>query len=163
MDQFRPAKLWKQMPQERKFEAARAFWEDDQAAEQQAEAVVAIAHHLKFRPRSAAALPIERRARYLAGLPVVSDLLAARLLVAYHLATRRPMMGRFLDALGIAHQDGLITEEHVQRPEKARLVEAAATLRQEFAGGDVDLYFRTLVGQDPDTWSDLSEQVSPEG
>ncbi len=151
------------MPPERRLEAARAFWEDENSAEQQAEAIVAIAQQLKFRPKSAAALPIEKRARYLAGLPNVSDLLASRLLVAYHLSMQRPMMSRFLDALGIAHENGLITEEHVQRPEKPRLADAAKTLRTEHAPQDVELYFATLVGQDPDTWGDLQELVSVAG
>jgi hypothetical protein len=163
MEQFRPSKLWKHMPPDRRLEAARAFWEDENSAEQQAEAVVTIAQHLKFRPKSAAALAIDKRSRYLAGLPNVSDLLASRLLVAYHLAAQRPMMGRFLDALGIAHENGLITEENVQRPEGPRLAEAAKTLRAEYPEPDVELYFATLVGQDPDTWGELQELVSVGG
>lgn len=160
MEQFRPSKLWKQMSAERRVEAARAFWEDEQSGEQQMEAVIAIAQHLKFRPKSAAALSLEKRTRYLATLPVVSELVASRLLVAYHLATKRPMMGRFLDALGIAHQDGLITEEEVPRPDRARLREAAEALRKEYPEPDVELYFATLVGQDPDTWAELQDVVS---
>ncbi len=148
------------MPQERRLDAARAFWDDEQSAEQHPEAVVAIAQHLKFRPKSAAALPVEKRAKYLAGLPSVSDLLASRLLVAYHLAQQRPMMGRFLDLLGIAHDNGLIAEEEVKRPEKARVASAAKTLREEFPADDVELYFATLAGQDPETWSDLADLVS---
>ena len=148
------------MPQARRLDAARAFWDDEQSAEQHPEAVVAIAQHLKFRPKSAAALSVEKRAKYLAGLPSVSDLLASRLLVAYHLSQQRPMMGRFLDLLGIAHDNGLIAEEEVKRPEKARVASAAKTLRDEFPADDVELYFATLAGQDPETWSDLAELVS---
>lgn len=160
MDQLRPSKLWKQLPQERRLEAARAFWEDEQSVEQHPEAVVAIAQQLKFRPKSAAALPVDKRAKYLAGLPSLSDLLASRLLVSYHLTQQRPMMGRFLDLLGIAHDNGLITEEDVKRPDTAKMVAAAQTLRAEFPADDVDLYFATLAGQDPDTWSELADQIS---
>jgi len=160
MEQFRPSKLWKHLSADRRIEAARAFWEDEQSGEQQAEAVIAIAQHLKFRPKSAASLPLEKRTRYLASLPIVSDIVAARLLVAYHLSAQRPMMGRFLDAVGIAHENGLITEEEVAKPEPARLAEAAKTLRHEFPAEDVQLYFATLVGQDPDTWGDLQDLVS---
>ena len=39
------------------------------------------------------------------------DVLAARLLVSYHLAHQRPMMAAFLDAIGLAHDNGLITED----------------------------------------------------
>jgi hypothetical protein len=160
MEQFRPSKLWKQMPPDRRIEAARAFWEDEQSADQQAEAVIALAQRLKFRPKSAATLPLEKRTRYLAALPSVSEVIAARLLVAYHLATKRPMMGRFLDALGIAHENGLITEEEVAKPDRERLQEAAKTLRQEYPEQDVDLYLATLVGQDPDTWGELQDLAS---
>lgn len=160
MDQLRPSKLWKQMAPDRRLDAARAFWEDEQSTEQHPEAVIAIAQHLKFRPRSAAALPIDKRSKYLAGLPAVSDLLASRLLVAYHLTRQRPMMGRFLDLLGIAHENGLITDEEIRRPDKQRVAGAAQTLRAEYSAEDVDLYFATLAGQDPDTWGDLAEQVS---
>ena len=34
----------------------------------------------------------------------------------YHLATQRPMMSAFLDRVGIAHEEGLITEENVAKP-----------------------------------------------
>lgn len=160
MEQFRPSKLWKQMPPDRRLDASRAFWEDDQSADQQAEAIIAIAQHLKFRPRSAATLPLDKRARYLATLPNVSDLIASRLLVSYHLSAQRPMMGRFLDLLGIEHENGLITAEEVAAPDQSRLAEAATTLRQEFPEQDVDLYFSTLVAQDPETWGELQALVS---
>jgi hypothetical protein len=160
MELSRPSKLWKQMSPDRRLDAARAFWEDEQSAEQQAEAIIAIAQHLKFRPKSAASLPIEKRTRYLATLPNISDLVASRLLIAYHLAAQRPMMGRFLDALGIAHENGLITNDEVGRPERTKLQDAANALRQEYPAEDVELYFSTLVAQDPDTWGELQELAS---
>ncbi len=46
----------------------------------------------------------------------VSEMIAARLLVAYHLTHQRPMMASFLDALGIAHEDGLIADEELKAP-----------------------------------------------
>jgi hypothetical protein len=155
-DRFRPAKIWKTMSQDRRVEAARAFWADDHAAEQHAEAILAIAGHLKFRPKSAAALPIDRRARYLAGLPSMPDTVAARLLIAWHLERQRPMMGAFLDALGITHENGLINEE-VEAPETNRLASAAKTLAANYPAEDVTLYFSALISQDPDTWAGLSD------
>jgi hypothetical protein len=151
--------LWKQLSPARRLAAAEAFWQDEQSAEQHAEATLAIAQRLKFRPRSAAALPDDKKARYLARLPAVSDPLGARLLVAYHLAWQRPMLARFLDLLGIAHEDGLITEERVAAPDGDRLAKAAGSLATEFAQEDVELYFSTLISQDPDTWSGLEHHV----
>ena len=154
MDPVRSSKLWKQLSPERRLEAARAFWENEEDADQ-TEAVVAIAQQLRFRPKSAAALPAEKLAKYLAGLPTISDVLASRLLISYHLSQQRPMMSRFLDELGIAHDNGLITEERIAPPEAARLAVAAEALRRDYPHADVDLYFATLVSQDPETWEGL--------
>src|SRR4051794_3895640 len=108
---FRPSRIWKSLPAERRTEAARFFWGDEQSTDQQLEAVVAIAGHMKFRPKSVITLPADKKIRYLTTLPNVSDSIAARALVSYHLESQRPMMSAFLDALGIAHENGLISEE----------------------------------------------------
>ncbi len=126
----RPTQLWKQLSPERKTQAAEAFWHDENAAMEQADAIATIAQRLKFRPKSAAALPLEKKVKYLVGLPSVSELVAARLLVAYHLAHQRPMMGSFLDALGIKHEEGMIEDENVEAPAPAHLNAAAPTLGQ---------------------------------
>ena len=155
--EFRPSRLWKRLPLERRIEAAESFWDDEQSSEQQIEAVSAIATHMKFRVKSVLNLAPERRTKYLATLPAVSDTIAARALVAYHLASRRPMMGAFLDALGIAHADGLISDEQVPKPDKQKLLGAAADLATKFPADDVSLYLGTLISQDPDTWGTLAE------
>jgi hypothetical protein len=155
----RPSQLWKQLPSEKKAQAADAFWRDDNAAVEQAEAIAAIAQRLKFRPKSVVALPIEKKARYLLSIAGVSELLAARLLVAYHLYHQRPMMGAFLDAVGIAHDEGLIADEDLQPPAPDVLTSAAATLRAAYPEEDVRLYFSTLVWQDPDTWGALADTL----
>jgi hypothetical protein len=144
----------------RRLEAAQAFWSDEQSVEQHAEAVMLIAQRLKFRPISAAALPDDKKARYLANLPAVSDPIASRLLVSYHLTSHRPMLARFLDLLGIGHENGLITEEHVKVPGEPQLRAAVQALSGEFPREDVDLYFATLISQDPDTWSGLETHVA---
>jgi len=104
----RPSQLWKQLTPERKLQAATAFWTDDNAGVEQMEAVATIAARIKFRTKSVYAMPVDKKARQLAALAGVSEMVAARLLVAYHLSEQRPMMGSFLDALGIKHEDGLI-------------------------------------------------------
>ena len=130
-DEMRPARLWRSLPSDLRVTAATAFWTDEQAALEQAEAVALIARQIKFRPKSVITLPVEKKAKHLAGMAQVSDLLAARLLVAYHLQHQRPMMGRFLDELGIAHDNG---------PDHRRITRAARTAdarqgRQDAGGG----------------------------
>jgi hypothetical protein len=157
--EFRPSKLWKQMSSDRRVAAAQLFWSDDQSTEQQLEAVAALAAHMKFRAKSVIGLPLEKKAKYLSTLPNVSDAVAARALVNYHLERQRPMMGAFLDSLGIAHEDGLISEENVTKPEPEKLRTAAEELASKYPQPDVALYLRTLVSQDPDTWGSLAEAI----
>jgi len=152
---MRPARLWRQMPAEQRHSAAVAFWEDEQAALEQAEAVALIARQIKFRPKSVLALSVDRKARHLASVAQVSDLLAARLLVSYHLQHQRPMMGAFLDALGIEHEDGLIKDESPKAPDAATLDAAVAALKAAYPPADVARYFWTLLWQDPETWGGL--------
>ena len=102
-------------------------------------------------------MPREKKARQLVALGAVSELVAARLLVAYHLAQQRPMMGSFLDALGIAHEQGLIEDEELPAPPAEKLREAAAAIAGSYPAGDVALYLSTLIWQDPATWGGLAE------
>jgi hypothetical protein len=158
--EFRPSRLWKKLSPERRLAAAELFWSDEQSTEQQIEAVGALASHMKFRPKSVIGLPIEKKAKYLATLPAVSDTVAARALVNYHLDRQRPMMGAFLDLLGITHENGLISEEHVTKPDAGKLKTAAVELSSRYPKEDVTLYFSTLVSQDPDTWGALADITS---
>jgi len=155
--EFRPSRLWKRLPLDRRMEAAELFWNDEQSADQQIEAVSSIAAHMKFRVKSVLNLPPEKRIKYLATLPNISDAIAARALVSYHLDRQRPMMGAFLDALGISHEEGLISDEQVAKPDDEKLRSAAADLRAKFPPDDVTLYLATLVSQDPETWGALAD------
>ena len=154
---FRPSRLWKRLPVEQRLTAAELFWEDDQSTDQQLEAVAAIASHMKFRTKSVLGLALEKRAKYLATLPNLSDAIAARALVNYHLGRQRPMMAAFLDSVGIVHEDGLITQEDVTKPASDKLKAAAAEVAAKFPPEDVALYLSTLVSQDPGTWGELAE------
>jgi hypothetical protein len=145
------------MPPERRLRAAEAFWNDEHSEPQHLEAIAAIAQHIHFRAKSVRSLPPERLAKYLASLPRVSDSVALRALVAYHLETQRPMMSAFLDTLGVAHEDGLISEESLSPPPADRLRAAAGDLAARFPEDDVRLYFETLVSQDPETWGALKQ------
>ena len=153
----RPSQLWKQLSTERKRQAADAFWLDESAANEQAEAIGLIAQRIKFRLKSVITMPVEKKSHYVLAMPAVSEMLAARLLVAYHLAHQRPMMGAFLDALGIKHEEGIIAEENVAPPSTDALKKAAKTLAASYPAEDVSLYLSTLVWQDPDTWGALAE------
>lgn len=155
----RPAKLWKQMSEQRRTEAASAFWADPQAGAEQAEVLGIIARQINFRPKSVVHLPIERKTRLLARNTNLSEQVAARLLVAYHLAHQRPMMKAFLDAVGLKHDEGLL-EDDTKAPEKDVLLKAARQMFETHPPDEVRLYLTTLVLQDPSVWGGLEESLA---
>ena len=155
-DTLLPSQLWKQLSAERKLEAADAFWREENAAAEQGELLATIALRIKFRRKSVIAMPVEKKARQLVSLPAVSEAVAARLLVVYHVAHQRPMMGRFLDERGIVREDGMISEESITAPPQERLAAAAGALVRSFPADAVSLYLSKLIWQDRDTWDSLA-------
>ena len=151
-----PAKLWKRMTSDQRLEAAHAFWNDEQAANDQIQAVLLIAQQKKFRPKSVLALDEDRKARHFSTLSGLPDSLAARALISYHLASQRDMMGAFLDALGISHENGLIQDDEA-KPDPEKVRPAVTALAEQFPPASVSLYLNTLLCQDPETWGALAD------
>jgi hypothetical protein len=162
---MRPSHLWKELPSSTRLALADAFWRenDDDSPEttmQHVEAIAAIARRMNFRTKSVQALPIDRKARQLAQMSDVSDAVATRALIAYHFSTQRPMMAAFLNALGVANDNGLITAEEVAAPETEQLRAAVGQLG-EYPADAVSLYLRTLTVVDEDTWRNLPAVIPP--
>jgi hypothetical protein len=153
----RPAALWKGMPDAERRLAAEAFWDDTESIVEQAEVMALIARKLNFRFKSVQTMSTERKVKHLIALGNVSDGVAGRLLVSYHLTHQRPMMGAFLDALGIEHENGLIAQEAAPQPDADKLKAAATTIRAAYPATAVDLYFATLALQDPETWGGVKD------
>lgn len=154
-----PSVLWKQMPLEKRQAAAAAFWEDEHGLDQQVEVIVTLARKLNFRPKSIQQLPAERRIKLLAGMQDVSEAVATRALIGYHLTSERPMMAAFLDAVGIAHDNGLITAEEVEAPAADKLAAGVAAIKAAFPADAVRLYLHTLLILDGDTWGALDGSI----
>ena len=152
------ARLWKSMTLEQRMAAARAFWQDEEATNDQLQAVMFIAQQKKFRPKTVIGLDVDRQARHLATMPNLPEAIAARALVIYHLAEQRPMMGAFLDALGIAHDEGLIKDESPKAPDAETLDRAVKTLSEAYPKADVARYFWALLWQDSETWGGLKDR-----
>ena len=153
----RPSALWKQMSPDRRLQAAEAFWRGENDPAELAEVVTLLAQRLKFRTKSFVVLPIAKKAQYLVGLPSPPEMIAARLLVAYHMTHQRPLMGAFLDALGVAHDNGAIGEEAEVAPTAEKTRAAAQSIAASFPAEDVALYLSTLYWQGPETWGALAE------
>jgi hypothetical protein len=149
-----PSRLWRKMSGAQRLASARALFGDDEARDDQVQAALLIAQQKKFRPKTVIGLDLDRKSKHLASLMAVPDAIAGRALILYHLASQRPLMGRFLDELGIQHENGLIKEDDV-KPDTSKLGPAAAALAREFPADDVRLYFLTLICQDPETWNGL--------
>lgn len=157
-----PSRVWKQMTIDQRTRAARAFWEDPEATDDQVQAALLIAQQKKFRAKTVVGLDVDRKARHLATLGALPDQIAARALIVYHLAEQRPMMAAFLDALGITHENGLIKEEGA-KPDVAKVGPAAAQIAKQFPPDDVRIYLNTLRCQDPETWGALDATVKELG
>lgn len=157
LDRLSPARLWAALDADTRQLAARALYRHDWGnAPTRREADLAIALGMRFRDALVRQLPVDKRAAYLAKSVAPDDGLASSLLLALHLENRRALLGAFLDALGLPHDDGLIAEDHEVPPQEAgRLSAAAATLFERFDAADVEIYLATLVAIDPGTWGAL--------
>ncbi len=157
-----PARLWKKLALPHRQRVALAFWQADEALDDQVQAALLIAQQKKFRPKSVMALDDDRKARHLASMPSIPEQIAARALIAYHLEAQRPMMAAFLDALGIGHENGVIQEDDV-KPDESKLAAAADAIAAAYPAEDVSLYLNVLLCQDPATWGGLRAIVDAKG
>jgi len=143
-------------------QAALAFWQADEAVDDQVQAALLIAQQKKFRPKFVLALDDDRKSKHLASMPNLPEQVAGRALIAYHLEAQRPMMGAFLDALGIAHENGVIQEDDV-KPDGSKLSAAVDAIAKAYPADDVSLYLNVLLCQDPETWGGLRPIVEAKG
>jgi hypothetical protein len=151
--------LWKELPEAEKLRAAEAFWRESEGIEQQLEAMALLAQRLKARQRYIQGLSIEKRARHLAHHPGLPEMLAARLLVSYHLAHQRPMMATFLDAVGLTHDNGLITADPAGPIPAEKVSSGVKAVSSAYPAASIRLYLSTLLAQDPETWKALESYV----
>ena len=136
--------------------AARAFWLDEQATDDQIQAVLLIAQQKKFRPKSVLALDDERKARHLASLASLPDALAARALIVYHLAEQRDDDGRVSRRARHRARERPHPGRRRRSPTPAKIgAGGRRDRRRSFRADDVSLYLDTLLCQDPETWGAL--------
>jgi hypothetical protein len=151
----RAARLWKRLSREERLAAATRFFEHP-SAELVASADAAIMRARRLRPQVARGLPAEEKARVLGTVLDPDEALASALVVALHLGERRALLSAFLDSLGLAHEDGVLTDEGEAQPiaeEPAR--RAVAALAASFPRAEVVTYLNALWLQDPERWGVL--------
>jgi hypothetical protein len=72
-----------------------------------------------------------------------------------HMSDRRPLMGGFLDAVGLPHEDGTLDlPEDFEGPDAGK-VEAAARDLAAAKGHDALVYLSTLLVADDEFWKAL--------
>ena len=161
LDELTPARLWTTLDPPTRALAARALFEGDRAARDQANHAVAVA--LRFRDAGVRKLSLDRRVDYLARVVRPDESLASSLLMALHLGCRQALLVRFLDELKIPNQDGLIAEEYELGPVAADTLEpAVAKIREAFNAAEVEVYLASLLALDPDVWGGLGELLREE-
>jgi len=148
-------RVWKRLDREDRVAAATRFFAEP-AQEVLGSALGAIIKARHLRPQVARSLPPDEQARALAGVLDPGEPVAAALLVALHLGSRRPMLTAFLDAVGLPHEDGILKEEADAIPlDGARLRAGADALKGKFEEPAVRTYLNTLWLQDSDRWAGL--------
>jgi hypothetical protein len=151
------ARLWKHLAPADRLAAASAFFaEPPPELAPSALGVIASARHM--RPQAARALSPDAQAHILATVLDPGESLAQGLLVALHLAQRRPLLAAFLDALGLPHEEGVLKDEADALPPVAepRARQAVAAL-SGFPWPQVEVYLNTLLLQDPERWAALAQ------
>ncbi|MGH7336325.1 MAG: hypothetical protein ACREI7_01985 [Myxococcota bacterium] len=150
-----PLRLWKSLSKSEREQAARAFWEHppEEAAPAAAREIVKL---LRVRPQAFGKIALESRVKALAGLANPPDAVAEALVVALHLGPRRPLLVDFLDQLGVANEEGLISEEtEVAPPEEAAVRQAAKALAERHDVAAIRVYWNALWLQDANRWQAL--------
>ena len=155
-------RLWKALSPEERVAAIEAALADDPEGWVKTSTRGSIALALRFRPQTVATWPKAKLVSEAARLPLDDAQLLSAYLVDLHLGHRRPMMGSFLDTLGIPNDDGRIDSENVTVPvqEPAALATAADALVTQFGLNEVVTYLLTLLLQDAATWQGVTEWLA---
>jgi hypothetical protein len=156
-------RLWKSLTPEERLRAASAFFAEP-PQELAGAAVGALVKARHLRPQAARSLPPDAQARILATVLEPGEPLAQGLLVGLHLAERRALLGAFLDALRLPHEEGILKEEaDAEPPVDAAGARAALGALSAFPAEEVRTYLNTLWLQDPGRWQALEGLYSPAG
>ena len=153
---MRPHQIFGEMSQEKCEQVMRKISEE--APDVFRQTVSTAATTLKFRTQYLWKQPIPKRVaavrRVLARAQ--SNPLAEELLAIYFLKCRLELLTEWLDLVGLAHEDGMLTDDEACCPDVAVLEEKV----KRFRGGkddDCDLLLQVFAGQAAIDWPALDE------
>jgi hypothetical protein len=141
----------------------RALAEQAPGAFANAVAVAAVA--MKARPVYLQKQPFERRAEHVrrALARVAANPMASEILAAYFLECRKPLLIEWLDTVGLAHEEGMLSADAPEQPKSKDLGKAIDTFLA--AGDDADrpLLLHAFAAQDAIEWPDLETRLAALG
>ncbi|MCC6640979.1 MAG: hypothetical protein IT386_07430 [Deltaproteobacteria bacterium] len=149
------------MPREQAREVLRTIREKAPAGFQQA--LLLACGVMRSRPVYMRGLPFEKQADAVrsALARVASNQVAEEMLAVYFLECRRPLLIEWLDAIGLAHDNGVLADERPPQPDEAKLAEVS----QSFLAGEEPeirrLLLRAFSAQEPIEWPALDALVAP--
>ena len=152
-------RLWKALTPDERALGITAALADDENGWVKTTTRGAVASALRFRPQTIGTWSRAKLVSEAARLPLDDVQLLSAYLVDLHLGHRREMMATFLDALGIANENGRIDSDTTEVPpqETEKLGTAADEVARKYPADDVVVYFLTLLLQDAATWGGLRE------
>jgi len=126
-----------------------------------AQALATAAAAFKARPVYMARQPLPKQAASMrrALARVAANLVAEEMLAVYFLECKKKLVIEWLDALGIAHDEGTLTEDEPAQPPKKKLESAA----KAFRGGDDpdrELLLAAFAAQEAIDWPDLDALIA---
>lgn len=110
-----------------------------------------VAQQLKFRPQAIRKLPIEQRARRARSILISRGQaeLCYELFGSWLIKERLGLVTGFLDGTGVPHENGMLENLEVNRPDVAKLNDTVAKLDKQFEADDVTLYLALASEQWP--------------
>jgi len=147
--------VWDLMTEDEQKAAAVAFW-NGADRESRAALEMALAKDLKFRQQSVRQLAADKVAGRLVRLAeALPDTVLFQYLFHLHMTDRRSLMGGFLDAVGLPHEDGALElPEDFEGPDAAKVEKSARDLAAA-EGHDALVYLSTLSVADGEFWEAL--------
>lgn len=148
------------MPREQAREVLREIRERAPAGFQQA--LLLACGVMRSRPVYLRRLPFEKQADLVRGAlaRVASNTVAEEMLAIYFLECHRSLLVEWLDAVGLAHKDGVLEDERPSQPDEAKLGEV---IERFLAGENPDLrrlLLRAFCAQEPIEWPALDARVA---
>ena len=117
---------------------------------------------MRARPVYLRRQPFEKRAASIrrALARVSSNEVAEEILAVYFLECRKGLLIEWLDLLGIAHEDGVLSEDAPTAPDAKALAVAVTAFRKGDFPEDRELLLQAFAAQESIDWSDLEAMLT---